>query len=70
MREKAKTWIVLDTSETVSKIVDWGNCSEIHFLHNNCKLKLHNARALDQAKKVKRKERSERRVKALAKKIF
>ena len=48
--------IGLDTFGTVSKTVDWGNGSEIHFLHNNCKLKLHNARALDQAKKTKEKK--------------
>ena len=51
MRENAKAWIGLDTFGTVSETVDWENDPEIYFLHNNCKLKLHNARPLDQAKK-------------------
>ena len=53
MREKTKAWIVLDTFGTVSETVDWGNGPEIYFLHNNCRLKLQNARALNQAKKRK-----------------
>ena len=45
MREKATAWIGLDTFGTASETVGWGNGPEIYFLHNNCKLSLHTARA-------------------------
>ena len=56
MREKAKASIGSDTFGSISETADWGNCLEIYFLHNNCRLKLHNARTLDQAKKRKEKK--------------
>ena len=60
MREKAKTWISLDTFGTVSETVDWGNGPEIYFLHSNCKLKLHKARVFYQAtKKIEKKDQEE-----------
>ena len=66
MREKATAWIGLDTFGTVSETVGWGNGPEIHFLHNNCKLSLHNARA----KKRKEKTDQENSEKALQKKLL
>ena len=53
---------------SVSETVDWGNCLEIYILHNNCKLKLHNARALDQAKKRKEKKDQEEEYQSFAEK--
>ena len=66
MREKATAWIGLDTFRTVSETVGWGNGPEIYFLHNNCKLSLHNARA----KKTKEKTDQENSEKALQKKLL
>ena len=68
MREKAKALTGLDTFGTVLETVDWGNGPEIYFLHNNCKVKLHNARALDQAKKRKEKKDNEEEWKSFAEK--
>ena len=67
-REKAKAWIGLDTLGTVSETVDWGNGPEIYLLHNKCKLKLHNERALDQGKKRKEKKDQEEECKSFAEK--
>ena len=66
IREKTKAWIVLDTFGTVSETVDWGNGPEIYFLHNKCRLKLQNARALNQAKKRKEKKVQEERCESFA----
>ena len=68
MREKTKASTGLDTFGTVSETVDWGNGPEIYFLHNNCKVKLHNGIALDQAKKRKEKKDNEEVCKSFAEK--
>ena len=68
MRDKAKAWIGLDTFGTVPETADWGNGPEIYFLHNNCKLKLNNATALDQAKKRKEKKDQEEGCESFAEK--
>ena len=70
MREKAKASIGSDTFGSVSETVDWGNCLEIYFLHNNCKWKLHNARTLDQAKRGKKRKIKKKSTKALQKKVL
>ena len=67
MREKATAWIGLDTFGTVSETVGWGNGPEIYFLHNNCKLSLHTARAKKTKEKKTDQENSE---KALQKKLL
>ena len=68
MTKKAKAWIDLKTFGTVSETVDWRNGPEIYLLYNNCKLKLHNSRALDQPKKRKEKKYQEQECKSFAEK--
>lgn len=58
LQQKSELWVGLDTFGKVAETVDWNVSPESYLMHAQCKIKLYNSKALDQAKK--RKERLEK----------
>ena len=55
LQKKSELWVGLDTFGKVAETVNWNASPCSYFMHTQCKIKLYNSRALDQAKKRKEK---------------
>ena len=55
LQQKAELWVELDTFGNVAETVDWNVSPDSYLIHSQCKIKLYNSRALDQARKRKAK---------------